>query len=245
MPVQRSDFMHQVKRAIIMAAGLGKRMMPLTQHTPKPLIKVNGIRMIDTVINALHKNGIYEIYVVVGHLKEQFYQLEEQYDGLKVLENPFYDTCNNISSLYVAREHLEDVMILDGDQIIYNSDILAPEFVRSGYNAIWTSEETDEWLMTVENDIVTGCSRTGGRNGWQLFSISRWSAQDGQKLKHHLEKEFEAKQNRQIYWDDVAMFCYPEEYELGIRPMLAGDVIEIDNFKELLDIDKSYEKGCC
>ena len=64
---------HIVKRAIIMAAGIGKRMQPLTFETPKPLVKVNGTRMIDTVINGLHEHGIYEIYVVVGHLKEQFY----------------------------------------------------------------------------------------------------------------------------------------------------------------------------
>ncbi|MFQ9464683.1 MAG: hypothetical protein ACLR09_07185 [Gallintestinimicrobium sp.] len=54
-------------------------------------------------------------------------------------------------------------MILDGDQMVYKKEILAPEFTRSGYNAIWTDAETDEWLMQVENGIVRSCSRTGGR----------------------------------------------------------------------------------
>ena len=53
--------------------------------------------------------------------------------------------------------------------------------------------------------------------------------------------EFEEKMNRQIYWDDVAMFCYPQEYELGIRPMQPGDVLEIDNLEELAALDKTYE----
>ncbi|MBQ1246673.1 MAG: NTP transferase domain-containing protein, partial [Clostridiales bacterium] len=129
--------MNTVKRAVIMAAGIGKRMQPVTFDTPKPLIKVNGTRMIDSVVSALRNNGINEIYVVVGYLKEQFYKWAEE-SGVTLIENPFYDTCNNISSLYAAREHLEDSIILDGDQIIYNGKILEPHFTLSGYNAVWS-----------------------------------------------------------------------------------------------------------
>lgn len=233
--------MYFVKRAIIMAAGIGNRMRPVTLETPKPLVRVNGIRMIDSVIQALHKNGIFEIYVVVGYLKEQFTSLSREYEGVKIIENPLYDICNNISSLYVARDYIENAIILDGDQLIYNDSILAPTFEKSGYNAVWTDGETTEWLMQVENNHVTSCSRVGGIRGWQLYSISRWTAEDGKKLKKFLEIEFEQKENRQIYWDDVAMFCHFEDFDLGIRPMNASDIIEIDNFSELVSIDPSYK----
>lgn len=158
-----------------------------------------------------------------------------------MIENPYYDTCNNIASLYVARDYIENAIILDGDQIIYNPEILAPEFVRSGYNSVWTDEETDEWLQTVENGIVTACSRTGGKavGSYTAFPVGR---QGWKKLKYHLEIEFEQKKNQQIYWDDVAMFCYPEEYQLGIWPMNKDDIIEVDNLSELIALDASYKK---
>lgn len=234
--------MNIVKRAIIMAAGTGTRMNPVTLTTPKPLVKVNGVRMIDTVIQALHANNIKEIYIVVGYLKEQFEQLKTDYPNITLIENPYYNTCNNISSLYVARDYIEDAIILDGDQIIYNSDILTPQFERSGYNCIWTERETDEWLLYVENNIVRSCSRTGGSHGWQLYSVSRWTPEDGKRLKKHLEIEFDEKKNYQIYWDDVALFCYPREYKLGIHEMKTDDIIEIDNLSELATLDTSYKK---
>ena len=233
--------MYKVKQAIIMAAGVGSRMRPVTLEVPKPLVKVNGQRMIDSVICGLHKNGIYDIYIVVGYLKEQFKKLQQEYTGIKLIDNPYHNSCNNISSLYVARDHLEETMILDGDQIIYNPAILRPEFEYSGYNSVWTEKSTDEWLQEVENGVVKNCSRTGGKKGWQLYSISRWTLEDGQKLKKHLEREFEIKKNCQIYWDDVPMFCYRDEYQLGIFEMDKKDVIEIDSFAELIKIDKHYE----
>lgn len=232
--------MPKVERAIIMAAGKGTRLRPLTESTPKPLIKVNGTRMIDSIIRALYKNGITEIYVVVGYLKEKFQSLTKEYKGLTLINNPYYDTCNNISSLYVAREHLKNCIILDGDQIINNSDVISADFEHSGYNSVKVESHTDEWLQQTDNLRVVSCSRIGGDTGWQLYSISRWTETDGQKLKKHLEYEFEQKQNHQIYWDDIAMFIYPEEYSLYVKPMLGIDVSEIDNLEELIAIDKSY-----
>ena len=234
--------LHRVRRAIILAAGTGTRLLPLTLEVPKPLIQVNGVRMIDSIISALHKNGIFEMIVVVGYRKEAFLSLEAEVPGLKLIENPWYVHCNNISSLYAAREYLGDCMILDGDQVIRNPEILSPLFSRSGYAATWTDEDTGEWLLTVRDGIIQRCSRSGGKHGWQLYSISRWSEEDGARLRRHLETEFEERKNRQIYWDDVPLFCYPDEYLLGVHPIRKEDILEIDSLQELAAADPSYRR---
>ena len=79
--------MNYVKRAIIVAAGKGDRLHPITKNTPKPLVTVNGKRFIDTIIDALHANGINEIHIVVGYMKERFFGLVEKYPDLDFIEN--------------------------------------------------------------------------------------------------------------------------------------------------------------
>ena len=230
---------YRVNKAILLAAGLGERLQPLTHTTPKALIEVNGIKMIDSIFKALQHNNINDIYVVVGHLKEQFRDWAKDKEGVELIENPYYDSCNNISSLYMARDKLEDCMIMDADQVIYNPEILSPFFSRSGYNATWSEGFTKEWLMEVEDGVVKSCSRTGGAHGWQLHSVSRWTKEDGKRLKKHLEIEFE-KGNKQIYWDDVVMFNHLDEYKLGIFKMQPSDMVEIDSLEELKAIDERY-----
>jgi len=222
--------MHRATRAIIMAAGVGERLKPITDHTPKPLVKINGVPIIETIIEGLISNEISEIFIVTGHLKEQFGYLTEKYSA-RLIENPYYLTHNNISSLYMAREYLGNSIVCDGDQIIINPQILHPIFDASGYCSRW-ARETKEWLQTVDKDgFVQTCSRTGGKNGWQLYSVSFWTEDDGKRLKCHLEELFETHAN--LYWDDIPVFLRRDEYRLKIRPIRPEDIVEIDTIQEL------------
>ncbi|MCR4846123.1 MAG: phosphocholine cytidylyltransferase family protein [Eubacterium sp.] len=228
--------MHKVERAIIMAAGMGTRLKPATDDTPKPMVKVNGVRMIDTVIDALHANGINEIHIVTGYLAGRFSEVKQKYPDVDILYNPYYETRNNISSMFVAREYLQNAICVDGDQIIYNPEILSPYFDYSGYAGSLLHDETDEWVMqTDELGIVTSAS-IGGNHGWQLFGISRWTSEDGLKLKRYIEEEYLVKKNYDIWWDNIPLFIHPEDFKLKVRRIMKGDLKEIDNFYELIEV---------
>ena len=104
---------YRVKRAVLIAAGFGSRMVPITLNTPKPLVRVGGKRIIDTILDAVYAAGITEVYVVRGYLGEQFDQLLYKYPTIKLIDNPLYNEANNISSMVAAKDYLQSAYVFE------------------------------------------------------------------------------------------------------------------------------------
>ena len=117
---------YRVKRAVFLAAGFGSRLAPITLNTPKPLVRVHGKRIIDTLLDACLSAGIEELYIVRGYLAEQFDQLLYQYPKLHFLENPVYNETNNISSAMCARHLLSNAYVLEADLVLSNPRLIRP-----------------------------------------------------------------------------------------------------------------------
>lgn len=232
---------YRVRRAIFLAAGFGSRLVPITFNTPKPLVRVHGRRIIDSLLDACLAAGIEEIYLVRGYLAEQFDQLRYQYPMIRFLENPVYNEANNISSAMCARHLLSNAYVLEADLVLAQPRLIRPYQYRSNFLAI-PKDRTDDWCFDVEDGIITG-EKIGGEHCWQMVGISYWDKLDGEKLERDLKEVYETPGGRERYWEQVPLVFRRENYQVSVRPCRDGDVTEIDTFRELKAFDKSYDVG--
>ena len=111
---------YRVKRIVFIAAGFGKRMVPVTLSRPKGLVSVNGVRMIDTLIDAAIAAEIPDIVIVRGYKGEAFDELLDKYPMIRFFDNPHYNEGDNIISAEYVADLLENCYILDSDFILKN-----------------------------------------------------------------------------------------------------------------------------
>lgn len=229
---------YRVKRAVIVAAGFGSRLVPITLNTPKPLVRVKGKRIIDSLLDAVVAAGIEEVYVVRGYLAEQFDVLLKKYPTIRFIENPAYNEANNISSLECARFLLSNAYVLESDLILHNPSLITKYQYSSNYLAI-PMEVSEDWCFKVEAGVIKGIS-IGGTNCHQMVGISYWTEEDGTRLGGHIDDAYRAPGGKERYWDTVPLSYFADEYEVRVRECSREDVSEIDTFGELKALDPIY-----
>ena len=231
---------YRVRKAIILAAGFGQRLAPVTLNTPKPLVKVNGVRILDTLLDALTAKGITNITIVRGYKKEQFDALLEKYPTLHFIDNPEFNLANNISSAVHAIDLIDRCYICEADLYITNPDIINKYEYRSNYLGAKVAE-TDDWCFRKRNGYAADY-RMGGTDCYQAFGISYWNGEDSEKLKADLKKVYAQRGGKENLWEMVPLRLARKNYRLEIRKCHKADIIEIDNFIELIAADPSYAK---
>lgn len=231
---------YRVKRAIFIAAGFGSRLAPVTLDTPKPMVVVNGTRIIDTLIDACINVDINEIYIVRGYLSEKFDELKIKYPMIKFLENPQYNEANNISSAYIARDLMENAYVFESDLLLYNKRIIKKYHYKSDVLGIY-KEKTDDWCLKVDkhNNVVE--EKIGGKDCYQMVGIYYWNQEDGKRLSDNIKTAYNEPGGKERYWETVPNQLFQGEYSIEILPCNDSDIIEIDTVNELVQIDKSYK----
>lgn len=230
---------YKVKRAIFLAAGFGSRMVPITLNTPKPLVRVHGKRIIETLLDAVVKADIPEIIIVTGYLGEQFEVLIKKYPNIKFINNEKYNEANNISSAYLVRDLFENSYVLESDLILYNDKLIRKYEYQSNFLAAYT-DMTDDWCFETKNGVITK-QKIGGYNCHQMIGISFYDEKDGRQLCKDIYEVYNSPGGKEKYWDQIPLEVCKNNYKIYIRECQKEDIVEIDTFNELKKIDKTYD----
>ena len=231
---------YRVRKAIILAAGFGQRLAPVTLDTPKPLVKIKGVRILDTLLDALCAKGITNITIVRGYKKEKFDELLEKYPTIEFIDNPEFNLANNISSAMCAIDRIDRCYICEADLYISNPDVINKYEYQSNYLGAKVSE-TDDWSFKKHSGYAADY-QMGGTDCYQAFGISYWNGEDAEKLKADLKKVYNSRGGKENLWEMVPLKICRKNYRLEIRECRKSDILEIDNFIELIAADPSYAK---
>ena len=230
---------YKVQRAVIFAAGFGSRMVPVTLDTPKPLVKVNGVRIIDRLIDALVAKDITDITIVRGYLKDKFDVLLEKYPFINLIDNDLYEHENNISSALAAGDKVDQCYICAGDLLVSNPEIIKKYQYSSNYLGSY-SLETDDWCFDFKNGFADNY-RKGGTHCFNQYEIAYWDKEDSAKLRENWKKAYKTEGGYDLFWEFIPLVLCKDQFQVEIRECNKSDIIEIDNFSELVQIDPSYE----
>ena len=229
--------------AVLMAAGLGSRMRPLTEKVPKPLVKAHGRSMIDTVISALEGRGVEHIYIVVGYLGEQFGFLAEKYPNVTIIRNTEYNEKNNISSIHAAAEVMRtaDCFICEADLFVSDPSIFKAKLDRSCYYGKMVKGYSDDRVFDLDKEGSITRVGKGGTDTYNMVGVSYFKQKDAALIADAVLEAYRHEGHEQLYWDEIV------DQQLGrlrlvINPVTAEQIVEIDSVDELAEFDPDYKK---
>ena len=233
-------------KALILAAGLGSRLAPLTDNCPKSLVKVNEKPILFKQIDNLRNNGIYDITIISGYKAEILENaVKNNYPDVNVIRSVDYASTNNMYSAYIAKD-----IICGNDFLMMNADVFFDETVITELlkfeagNAIVTDIGTyfDESMKVVsKNGRLVEISKSVSREAALGVSIDvyKFSVEGGKaffaKCAEYIERKKELK-----LWSEVALNDILSHVIFKACP-LAGRWMEIDNHEDLKNAERIFK----
>ena len=230
---------HRIDNAVILAAGMSTRFVPLNYEKPKGLLEVKGEVLIERQIRQLQEKGIKEIVVVVGYMKEKFEYLKSKY-GVIIVETDDYDKKNNYASVYAARNYLKNTIITSSD-LYFVHNIFQKYAYDSYYCTIFMEGKTAErGIRTNEDDLILK-TMYGDKcyDIWVTLGYAFYSKQFSQNMISIIEKIKDFPETANMFWADIQDQHLGELYMYAKR-CNASDIQEFDSLEELRLFDNKY-----
>ena len=218
------------KRAIILAAGFGMRMVPINTEMPKGLLEVNGEPLIERIIKQLHEVGIKEIYVVVGFMKEKYEYLIDEY-GVELVVNADYAAKNNLHSIKLVKDHLENAYIIPSD-IWCDRNPFHRHELNSWYMVSDLVDNESTVRVNRKMELVTVPENTGGN---AMIGICYLVKEDADSVAERIEELCKKPQYDGSFWEEA--LYKNDRMIVAARVVHSADVVEINTYEQLREID--------
>ena len=230
---------YKVDNAIIMAAGMSSRFVPISLEKPKGLLTVKGQVLIERQIEQLQAAGIRQITLVLGYKKEAFFYLESKYEGVRILINPCYNTKNNSYTLFLARKDIGNSYICSSDDYFAINPF--EEYVyQAYYAAIHVTEKTNEWYMIPDSKgNIAKVSRSGAEGDIMLGHVY-WDRAFSQAMIGLLNRDQEEGRYDQELWETVLAEHVRDLPPMEIKVYPNDTIFEFDSLDELRAFDETY-----
>ena len=219
------------QNAIILAAGLGMRMVPINMQIPKALIEVKGEILIERIIKHLHETGITEIYVVVGFMKEEFEYLIDEY-GVKLIVNDEYSHKNNLHSLYLAASHLKNTYIVPCDIWCEKNPFNKYEL----YSWYMVSDRMDKNSDVRVNRKWELVRSEGEETGNRMIGITYLLEEQSKIVQKQLERFDKISSYNESFWEIALSNCSKIRCSESCAEMEMNQPSAINNIRKSIDL---------
>ncbi len=228
---------YRIENAVIMAAGLSSRFVPISYEKPKGLLRVRGEVLIERQIEQLKAAGISDITVVVGYKGEYFLYLEDKFD-VSIVFNREYASRNNNSSLKAVAERLGNTYICSSDNYFTENPFTLYAW-KAFYSASYSEGPTNEWCIEADaRDRITSVT-IGGQNAWFMIGHAYFDRAFSHTFTRILEAEYHLPETADKLWEDIFL-DHVDELEMVIKRHKPGIIQEFDSLDELRAFDPLF-----
>lgn len=223
---------NKVKRAIILAAGFGMRMVPVNTVSPKALIKVHGEYLIERIIRQLKERNIDDIIIVVGFMKEEFDYLIDKYN-VKLIVNDSYIDKNNLHSLYLLRDYLDNSYIIPSD--IYISNNIFSEIELYSWYMVSSSLSMDSMVRVTKTHELYISNDLKSNN--RMIGIAYLNKNDAKKVREKLITYEQNYKYDNSFWEETLYDDKNKKMIVSAKVVSKDLVYEINTYEELRELD--------